>query len=101
MPLEQLPIQVPRSRPRPLTFFDSVFARSRGALLKGVNGRCDDPDRSRPCKFVFQGCMGWSSGNQWRVSDRSGGLGEGRQFLKTCLLYTSDAADEEDSVDLG
>eukprot|EP00656_Telonema_subtile_P029373 TRINITY_DN3251_c0_g1_i7.p2 TRINITY_DN3251_c0_g1~~TRINITY_DN3251_c0_g1_i7.p2 ORF type:complete len:136 (-),score=21.61 TRINITY_DN3251_c0_g1_i7:85-492(-) len=31
----------------------------------------------------------------------AGGLGVRRQCSESCLLYTSDAADEEDSVDLG
>src|SRR5664279_3098656 len=39
-------------------------------------------------------------GSRLRTLDRKGVQGRGHQLL-VCLLYTSDAADEEDSVDHG
>src|SRR5678815_2419074 len=57
--------------------------------------------------------LGAAMGEQWVVDNRSGAAGnvaieivarsapDGHTLLMTCLLYTSDAADERSSVDLG
>src|SRR5664280_2319141 len=48
-----------------------------------------------------QGCQGLEPGQQQPVDARPGGHDGRLAGPQVCLLYTSDAADEEDSVDLG
>src|SRR5665648_1225354 len=50
--------------------------------------------------FLYGTYPGWHS--QFRIGrDKTLTIGTFRFYICTCLLYTSDAADEEDSVDLG
>src|SRR5664279_6436052 len=70
---------------------------------------CGAPDRtSRQTGALFKGCV--ASRLASAAADAFSGVGAGvgiwadampAERINACLLYTSDAADEEDSVDLG
>eukprot|EP00656_Telonema_subtile_P021075 TRINITY_DN22118_c0_g1_i1.p1 TRINITY_DN22118_c0_g1~~TRINITY_DN22118_c0_g1_i1.p1 ORF type:complete len:103 (+),score=11.30 TRINITY_DN22118_c0_g1_i1:173-481(+) len=53
---------------------------------------------SGPTPWLIYGTA-WKKGNTTRLALEA--LQQGFRAFDTCLLYTSDAADEEDSVDLG
>src|SRR5664279_1611902 len=87
----------------------SARRRSDGAILRLTN-RLTDPKSRVKTMWLALPSSSWPSGRLWsggaacttapRLGDHGRHQGvRGRSC--SCLLYTSDAADEEDSVDLG
>src|SRR5664279_3056253 len=100
------------SNPVPVSNYTLSFnQRANSALLGGVSGLDTTTKTDMSGKFIFQYSThnnygltpGTSNPNEITISgiDRGQYKDISPQWYNVCLLYTSDAADEEDSVDLG
>src|SRR5674536_101211 len=76
-----------------------------GSRVLRVRGRTSGVWRETPVNLLTMDGLHFlvapRGETQWVRNLRASGGGELRVGRSTCLLYTSDAADEEDSVDLG
>src|SRR5665648_946907 len=102
--MSQTSPQSPQSPQSPILAVKAMWqlhVRKRPFVLShGINARCN-----MQCKFCDYWKQDVSDGSEMSTQEIFDLLDEayafGIRIYNACLLYTSDAADEEDSVDLG